>query len=319
MPEEKHSVFKKVIVWQLLTLVFASLFLGVLFGKVSFVGPGIGSEEAGNRVVNYINKNLIESGSCSLVSVQESGGLYKVTTLYQGKQIPVYITKDGNFLFISQPLDLNQLSNATQTQTEVPKTSKPTVDLYVMSFCPYGIQAESLMKPVFDILGDKADFKIRFIASVGGNTIDSIQSLHGSTEAKEDLRQICIMKYYDSKTYWKYLEKFNTDCPSVRSDETALENCWKTAATNAGIDASKIQICSSGSEGLDLLKADEKLVNQYGISGSPTLLINNVLYNGDRSSDSFKQAICNGFTTPPAECSQTITSSSGTVASGGCG
>jgi len=325
--KERHFNFKvqKTVVWQLLTLLFAGLFIGVLIGKIPIIysGGGISSQEAANKVVDYINKNLIQSGSCSLVSVQDTGGLYKVVTNYQGQEIPVYVTKDGTLLFVSQPIDMTQSATSTQTQTEsIPKTSKPTVELYVMSFCPYGVQAETLMKPVFDLLGDKADFKVRFIASVTGTTVDSVQSLHGAAEAQEDLRQVCIMKYYDSKTYWNYLQMFDANCYSIASNATALESCWKDAATKAGIDTSKIQTCASGSEGLDLLKADEQLVNQYGITGSPTILINGVQYGGDRSSDAFKQGICSGFTTAPTECSQSLTSGSssgsGTAPSGGC-
>jgi len=321
MPEEKHLKVPKILIWQLMTLVFAVLLLGVLVGKISLFnmtyGP-ITAEEAGNRVVKYINENLIQSGSCSLVTVNDTDGLYKVVTLYQGNLIPVYVTKDGKFLFVSQPIDLTKpvTSITTSTQT-ITKSDKPTVELYVMSFCPYGIQAENLMKPAFDLLGEKAEFKVRFIASVAGNTVDSIKSLHGTLEAQEDLRQLCIQKYYDAKTFWKYLSNFNSACASFSSDSASLERCWKSAATKYGIDTSKIETCASGSEGINLLKEDEKLVNQFGISGSPTILINSVRYEGVRSSESFKSGICSAFITSPSECSQTLSSSSGSV-SGGC-
>ena len=335
MPEEKGRkegrTFKlklgKTFGWQLLTLLFAALFIGVLLGKIPIVFPGSGggisSQEAGSKVVDYINTNLIQSGTCSLVSVQETGGMYKVTTSYQGQQIPVYVTKDGKLMFVSGPIDLTQsATTSTQTPQEIPKTAKPSVELYVMSFCPYGTQAETLMKPVFDILGSSADFKVRFIASVTGTTVDSVQSLHGAAEAKEDLRQVCITKYYDAKTYWNYLQTFDSNCPSLKTNDTALAACWKDAATKAGIDTSKIDTCSGSSDALDLLKADEQLATQNGITGSPTLLINGVQYGGARSSDAFKQGICNSFTTMPTACSQNITSttaSSGTAATGGCG
>jgi protein-disulfide isomerase len=316
-------------VWPLITLFFAVILLGVLMGFVPTMNIGLNSNDVGKKTVDYINKNLVQTGTATLASVEEANGLYKVTTSYQGRDIPVYVTNDGKLLFASQPIDMTQIAattatTATTTSTQqITKTAKPTVDLYVMSFCPYGVQAETIMKPVFDLLGTKADFKIRFIATVGGTTVDSIQSLHGANEAKEDLRQVCIMKYYDAKTYWNYLQAFDTNCyPSV-SDATALDACVKSSASSAGIDLSKIETCASGGEGIDLLKADEKLTNQYSISGSPTLLINSVEYSGSRSSDAFKQAICGAFTTAPSECSQTLSSgsssSSGSAASGGCG
>lgn len=326
MPEsKKKSSFKipKVSLWQALTLIFAVLFVGALLGKIPTLGQtsALSSQQAASKAIDYINSNLVSSGTCSLLSVQDTGGVYKVLTSYQGQQIPVYITKDGSLLFVSSPIDMTQ-SASTSTQTaaqQVNKTSRPSVDLYVMSFCPYGIQAETLMKPVFDLLGSSADFNIKFIATVSGTTADSIQSLHGTNEALEDLRQVCMMKNYDAKTYWNYLMAFDTNCPSLRTNDTALDSCWKSAATQAGMDTAAIQTCANSSDAINLLKADEQLTQQFGIQGSPTLLINGVQYNGDRSSSGFQQAICSSFASAPSQCSQNVTSVSTSVAAGGCG
>ncbi|MFA6185280.1 MAG: hypothetical protein WCT51_00170 [Candidatus Shapirobacteria bacterium] len=42
-------------------------------------------------------------------------------------------------------------------------TDKPELDFYVMSFCPYGNQMETTLRPVFDLLGDKVTIKPRYI------------------------------------------------------------------------------------------------------------------------------------------------------------
>jgi len=326
--------FPKVNMWMIFTGILAVLVVALTWqiyaGGVTGIGgitgmtTALNSQQAATKAIDYINKNLVTTGTATLASVEESNGMYKVTTSYQGQNIPIFVTKDGKLLFASSPIDMTQAINkttSTQTQTEIPKTDKASAELYVMAFCPYGMQAETLMKPVFDLLGTKADIKIRFIANVGGTTADSVQSLHGAVEAAEDLRQVCIMKNYDQTTYWKYVTEINANCASKYSDVTAYDTCWKAAATKFGIDVAKIDACSKGSEGLDLLKADEALTTQYGVSGSPTLIINGVTYTGERSSEGFKQAICSGFTTQPAECSQTLAaaSSSSTAAAGGCG
>lgn len=67
-----------------------------------------------------------------------------------------------------------------------------------------------------------------------------------------------------------------------------------------------------------MMKAEESLAGQYGVSGSPTLIINGVLYNGARTADAYKQAICSAFNNAPAECSETL-SATGASVSGGCG
>lgn len=314
-------------VWRHLSIILiAVLAVSLLFNFKILNFPIVGMiitltpQDAGKKCVDYINNNLVQTGQATLVSVEEQSGVYRVTTSYQGQQIPVYITKDGLYMFVSQPIDTSkEIPKQQQTQGGIPKTNKPSTELFVMSFCPYGIQAENLMKPVVDLLGTNADIKVRFIATVQGDTVDSVQSLHGTNEAKEDLRQICIMKYYDQNTYWNYLMEINQNCSSIYRDADKLDTCWKQAAQRFGIDTGKIETCAYGSEGLNLLKADEQLADQYGVTGSPTLIINGARYSGSRSSEAFKQAICSGFTTQPSECSKTLSNSTSSTASGGCG
>jgi protein-disulfide isomerase len=306
---EKEKVFKiripRINLWMLSTIVLVIL-AGFLFirsysitGNVvetGIVSPTLTPEQAANKAIEYLNKNLVRPGTtASFVSVKEMSGVYEVTTSYQNQSIPIYVTKDGNYLFL-QSLDMSKELPRPGTQQpqqafDAPDKEKPEVNLFVMSFCPFGIQAENMMKSVVDLLGTKADIRVRFIANVEGDTVESIRSLHGINEAMEDLRQLCIMKYYDQETYWNYLMQINENCKSVYRDATALDKCWKDAATKFGIDTVKIDSCSKSSEALNLLKEDEKLTQQYGVSGSPTLIINGARYSGERSSEAFKQAI----------------------------
>jgi protein-disulfide isomerase len=279
------------------------------------------ANEIATKTIEFLNKNIITGNdTASLDSVSEASGILNITVLYQGRKIPIYTTEDGKFLILSSPIDttisIPQPEQAVEQPTETPKTDKPIVQLFVMAFCPYGVQAENAMKPVVDLLGSKADIQVHFIANVGGTTPDTIQSLHGTVEAQEDLRQVCIMKYYDQKTYWNYMMTIDTNCSSKYRDAT-YDACWKDAATKAGIDASKIDTCSKAAEGVALLKADDDLSSSKGVSGSPTLIINGVTYSGARTADAYKEGICNAFTTQPSECSQQL-STTGSEASGGC-
>jgi len=311
----------KVNVWAVFTVVLLVLLVLSLFNGWSFTGMTVGVSSAdavGKKALDYLNNNVVQAGtSASYVSTKDLGSVYEITILYQGRNTTIYSTKDGKMLFL-YAFDTSQtLPTQTQTTTQAPqKTAKPTVQLFVMAFCPYGIQAETAMKPVVDLLGTKADIQIHFIASVGGTTPDTVQSLHGAVEAQEDLRQVCIIKYYDQKTLWNYIMSIDSNCASKYND-ASYDACWKDAATKAGIDATKIDTCSKGSEGVNLLKADADLSESKGVTGSPTLIINGANYNGARTAEAFKQGICSAFTTAPAECS-TALNSTGTAATGGC-
>jgi len=286
--------------------------------------PLADQNEIANKTLDFLNKNIITGNdTASLDSVSETNGILNVTVLYQGRKIPIYVTEDGKLLILSSPVDMTQHIPTTQNNTQqqqpqqTPKTDTSIVQLFVMAFCPYGIQAEQAMKPVVDLLGSKADIQVHFIATVSGTTPDTVQSLHGPVEAQEDLRQVCIMKYYDQKTYWNYVMSIDATCSGQRTNTTAYDACWKSAAKNASIDATKIDTCSKGSDGMTLIKADADLSSSQGVSGSPTLIINGVTYNGDRTPDAYKTAICGAFTTSPSECSQNL-SATGSAASGGC-
>jgi hypothetical protein len=205
----------------------------------------------------------------------------------------------------------------TSQATKAPvKSARPVADLYVMSFCPYGTQAETGMGPVVDLLKSKADIRIRYITTISGTTADSVDSLHGPVEAQEDLRQICINKYYPDQ-FWSYIKTFNEQCYPSWRNATALESCQQNTLATLSLDSARIDTCASGAEGITLLKADEAAATSNRATASPMLFINGVLYSGTRTPEAYKQAICTSFETVPEECS-TVLSSTFTAASNSC-
>jgi len=192
------------------------------------------------------------------------------------------------------------------------------VELFVMSYCPYGTQAETAMIPVVDLLGSKTYIRLRYITTVTGSTIDSVSSLHGPAEVQEDLRQICIQKYAPEKI-WDYIARFDQQCYPASNNQTTQRSCWMNASKQAGIDTAQIETCASGPEGIALLKTDESDADQNGATGSPTLLINGITYNGARTPEAYKQAVCNSFITAPVDCNTTLSGSQASTTSGGCG
>lgn len=89
------------------------LIIGILLGVAvgTFVVPqtqsfssirGLTPEEAGEKAVDFINSNLpLPPGAeVTLEEVKEENGVYNVTIDYMGNQLPMYITKDGEILFL---------------------------------------------------------------------------------------------------------------------------------------------------------------------------------------------------------------------------
>jgi len=164
--------------------------------------------------------------------------------------------------YFQQTEDFILLPHQTQQGVFMGKQSKPNVmELFVMSQCPFGVRAENFVieaKKNGTFPTDK-DLKIRYIVSY--NDRNGFNSLHGSGEWEENVRQLLIAKYYPEK-FWKYLEIRNKDYRSSR---------WDKAMEQAGINMKKI-MKKFDTEGLALLKEEAAYSQSYNIGASPSFL-----------------------------------------------
>ncbi len=183
----------------------------------------------------------------------------------------------------------------------VPKTKKPKVELFVMSYCPFGLQMEKAYLPAWNLLKDKADVSVKFVS----------YAMHGKKEIDENTRQYCIGKEQPAKLI-SYLQCF------VGKDDSG--GCLK----EAGVSESKVNSCMGATDkqfGITAKFDDQStwlsgrypiypihsdLNEKYGVQGSPTLVINGVEAQVGRTPEAVKQAICAGFENAPAECQQTL-------------
>jgi hypothetical protein len=231
--------------------------------------------------------------------------------MYKGQEIPVYITRDGKY-FVQGATEIAAASgqatadSSASTPADVPKTDKPKVEAFVFSYCPYGLQFEKALSPVYDLLKSKADINVVYIGA-----------MHGEYEKVESLRQLCIQKNYEKDTFWKYLNKFTADT-AIGSCGNDM-NCSKPLAENImkslSIDVAKINTCMQD-EAQALYDADGARAQELGISGSPTFVINGVEAQVGRTPAAIEAAICNAFTTAPSECSQNLSSSAASAGFG---
>lgn len=91
--------------WIISTFVFGIFFLiAVSFGSS---GKVISSDKAGENALAFINSNPDLQGSVELLSVRDSGGFYEAVLGYQGQEVPVYVTRDGEYLLTGEPVPLN--------------------------------------------------------------------------------------------------------------------------------------------------------------------------------------------------------------------
>jgi hypothetical protein len=280
-------------------------------------------DEAKIKALEFINNNLVQPGTTAeFKSITEEDNLYKlIVTVGDSEDIESYISKDGKN-FIPSMMDIEEVNAdrqareqsaaaAANEQKEVVKNEKPVVELFVMSHCPYGTQAEKAIIPAIETLGDKIDGKIRFVHYF----------MHGETEETETKRQLCIREEQPDK-FLTYLLCFLEDADADRcltKHGVFVNDCLATGKADGYLEEDSVL-----SKVYDA-QIKQETGGERGI-GSPLLVINGVKTSFNRSPAGALSVICSAFNTAPEECSTELSSttpssgfgSSGSTSSGSC-
>lgn len=277
---------------------------GLIFGLI--VGLAMNSSMITGAAVS---KGAINEDVSSLfpqievTEVEDLGSMYMVSFTSQGRPGTFYVTNDGKFALIGQAIDLEIMAKElgetgvtaeAEEAVEVPKTETPDVEVFVMSYCPYGLQMEKAVLPVQNLLGEYANFDIKFVHYV----------MHGEKESVENARQYCIRENEPEKL-WSYLDCFITEgegneqlCMALSEvDILETESCIIAARTDFKID----EDLASGAT-YPAFRIDKDVSESYGVQGSPTVVINGQIVSMGRTPESVKQAVCDAFIDAPDVC-----------------
>ncbi len=174
------------------------------------------------------------------------------------------------------------------------------LELFVMSQCPYGVQAEnSILEMMKTVKG--VDLQVHYIMNDDGD--GTFSSLHGQAEVDENLRQVCIMKKYPAK-FLSYLSCINANYQNAGTT-------WESCAQNNGMDVNAIKNCWNSAESVQLARENLKRTSEIGATGSPTIYINRKLYTGGRAPSDFQAGVCNVKTL--AGCGAQVSSAAGAL------
>ncbi len=317
--------------WKIFSLILLIALVGTNYQKISgFFVLYPSQQDIGKKAIDFINNNLVQPGtSAKLINVSDKGDFYEIWTNYQGREIPVYVTKDGKTMFL-QAIEITETKRQTeetqvqQSTQSIPKRDVPDVKVFIMSYCPFGIQAVKALLPVMKLLEGKANISIHYV----------YYAMHGEKEVYENLRQYCIQKDQKDKFY-DYMLCF------VQSGD------YKKCIDEAKIDIDKLNTCMNETDArfnvtknyqdkntwlngyYPLFLVEKELNDKYGVGGSPTIIINDKEVSLTRSPEAFKQAICNAFNAPPKECEEKLSTETaspgigpltgGSTSSGSCG
>ncbi|MDD5144898.1 MAG: hypothetical protein PHW72_02140 [Candidatus Pacebacteria bacterium] len=301
----------------------------VILGSYFYLSQGRSNvsdpQEVAQKAIDYINEKILQgSGTASLVSVTEENNLYKIILKIGETEFSSYATKDGGMLFPEgYALEEGIVSDSEETVVIENKRDVPDIKLFVMSYCPFGLQAQKIFTPVYELLEGKADMGVYFVDYI----------MHDKQEMDENLTQYCIQKEEKDK-YADYLKCFTAsgdsgNCRGVADINTAkLQNC--VFETDRDFQVTSLfrneETWLSGQ--YPQFNVQKELNDQYQVQGSPTIIINDQEVNvSPRTPEKFKKIVCQAFNNPPAECSQPLSEevpssgvgvNSGTSDSGSC-
>lgn len=157
-------------------------------------------------------------------------------------------------------------------------------ELFVMSQCPYGVQAEAAFKEVIDKLGADVDLRVEFIGDKSPS--GDLTSMHGPKEVKGDLFQICAQKL--SPKWFDFIMCQNKAMKEVDTN-------WEACAKETGVPVDQLRTCAEGEEGKKLLGESMDRAKQKGARGSPTIYIGGQQHQGGRRGNDLIRAVCNAF------------------------
>src|SRR3989344_1073236 len=249
------------------------------------------------KAEKFINEKLVSPGTnATIKNIVEENGLYKISVSIGSQEIISYLSKDGKSFFpqvinMEESSQTSQASSTPSVNQEVPKTDKPNVELFVMSYCPYGLQMEKGILPVAELLGSKINFQLKFVD----------YAMHGQKEVDENLRQYCIQKDGFAKLDSNLNSFIKQGDASVclaeaKIDSSALNGCVSQADAQFKINAKvadKSQWRTTQFPPFDIDQADNA---KYGVQGSPTLVINGTNVDAQRDPQSLLNLVCSGFT-----------------------
>ncbi len=286
--------------WILATIVLGVLcvvlIIMLLNGSIGVTGNFVAVNTAGEEAVDLIDN--VFGVEMEYVNGKEVDGVYQLDFKLEDNPVTLRATKDFSFLMLPDgrwlrtadydedaiaQIQAAQEQTEQQTPQEIPKSDNPQIELFIMTHCPYGTQAEKGFVPAIKTLGDEANAKIRFVHYF----------MH-EPEEEETLRQVCIREEQEDK-WLDYLECFLEDGDSARCieevkiNEENLNDCIENRA--------------DGYYG-----EDSALSEQYGVRGSPTLVIDGEIVSSGRSPDAMLTTICSSYNTEPDACSAELAS-----------
>jgi glutaredoxin len=292
-------------------VLFILLVISIFTNGFGLISSGSADSLVVEQAVSFINEQLLTPGSTAVLKEIDSKNKIDVTRFtieIEGKTYDSFVSRQGEYLFPDVIKMAEALSSLEKQEMEVaeipeiPKSERPQVEAFVMSYCPYGLQAQKALLPVYQLLKEKADIKIHFVDYI----------MHGLEEIEENLNQYCLQSM-DANQYMDYLNCFAEDgdkescLSSVGANLSEIESCKNQLDQEYNIMADYENQETWLQGRYPLFSVEKDLNEMYDVGGSPTIVINGQKVSiSPRSPENYKAFLCQAFNSQPEECATTL-------------
>ena len=290
-----------------------------VFKEISIKGIGFSfsrdylpPQQAQKLAKAFISQKFFEGKEgLEVTNIERQGEIYQfqLKPPDQERTFNSYISKDGRFVFPegykteevrTEVLGTKSQENSSEEEG-ITKSDRPQIELFVMSFCPYGTQAEKGLLPVVKLLKNKIDFHLRFVD----------YAMHGKEELDEQLKEYCLIQKEPEKLF-EYLECFlksenkgEVCLDEIQANRNQLNTCIRETDEEFKITAN-YNDKSTWKGQYPLFSIHKDLNEKYGVGGSPALVINGKEAQSSRNPAAYLKTICSYFEKQPAECEEKL-------------
>ena len=282
--------------WMILTVILAILlvisiaYFGELFGKISNPTNSLDKQVVADKVINYVNSNVLTDGSkATLISVEENSGVYAIKISLSGNTVDAYATKDGTMLFPAALEVTNgstkPIVNPTKNPANIsfgknpvlgPDTAKVTIIEFSDYQCPYCAKAETTIREIYAAYNGSIRIAYRNFPLPARIHPYAQKAAEASECANEQGK---FWEYhnmlFDKQAEWSPIgySKFKEYAVDLGLNETQFNDCL-----DSGKYASAV--ADDAAQGSDL-----------GVSGTPAFFINGQELVGAQPFSAFKTVI----------------------------
>ncbi len=280
--------------WIVSTFVFGviAVILLVMSFSGGITGNVISEKDIGEQALNFFNIRLSQTPG-TLNSVNEVSGVYQIMISVQGQSVPLYFTKDGNW--IQQGSNLVSITgNVVQDTGQEQETEVVGVDLgdapikgdknapvAILEFsdyqCPFcGRHFKETLPLIIENYVSTGKVKLAFMDF----PLDFHENAQKAAEAAR-----CFREQKGDSGYWDYHDKLFSNQESLSADN------YKKWAKESGADENKFNSCLDSGKYEKAVKDDMSYGQSIGVSGTPAFFINGRFVSGAQLYSVFKEII----------------------------